>query len=112
MRGLFLREDKPTMVRVVCFVVDWASFSRCFHVSKVAIEVPPMTQRYYFHLVASVDEIVDTVGVEIETEEQARRDALAVILEMQDAGDLPQDHADWRLEIRTWNDQLILVISL
>ncbi len=79
--------------------------------AKTAI-IAPMPQRYFFHLVNCIDEITDFVGVDADTADQAHAEAVAVIFEMKDDGDLPSDLSDWNLEIRTGNGELVRLIRL
>lgn len=71
-----------------------------------------MPQRYFFHLVNCIDEITDSVGVDADTADQAHAEAVAVIAEMKNDGDLPSDLSDWNLEIRTRTGDLVRLIRL
>lgn len=71
-----------------------------------------MPQRYYFNLINCTDEITDRVGVVAVDVEQAHAEAVSVIAEMKDSGELPSDLSDWNLEIRTESGELVCLIRL
>lgn len=71
-----------------------------------------MSQRYFFHLVNCTDQIIDPVGVDVIDAAQAKAEAVAVIEEMKNEGDLPIDLSGWNLEVRTGTGELVHLISL
>ena len=71
-----------------------------------------MSQRYYFHLINCTHEITDRIGAVAIDVEQAHAEAISVITEMKDAGELPTDLSDWNLEIRTESGDLVCLIRL
>lgn len=71
-----------------------------------------MPQRYFFHLVNCTDQIIDTVGVDVSNAARVRGEAVAVIEEMKNEGDLPDDLSGWNLEVRTETGELVHLIPL
>jgi hypothetical protein len=71
-----------------------------------------MPQRYFFHLVNCTHQIIDSVGVDVSNAARARGEAVAVIEEMKNEGDLPDDLSGWNLEVRTGTGELVHLIPL
>ena len=69
--------------------------------------------RCYFHLQSQFEEILDEVGIEVGSQDEARSEALKAIAELRwESGGLQQNWNGWRLLIVNGTGELLSAIRL
>jgi len=68
--------------------------------------------KYYFHLLNHTEQILDDVGIEISSPEQAYNEATRAIRELRDEAEQEIEWDDWRLEVTDVAGSVIFSIAL
>jgi hypothetical protein len=71
-----------------------------------------MPMRYYFNLINHTERILDDIGIEVSTLEQAHAQALKAVQEMRAEGDDSAEWDDWRLEVSNAAGAVAFSVSL